>query len=98
MDEFLLRNAANINLIDIISHKGLNFISSREILFEDIKDSFKDEAWSGPWHIFGASQALQIDIIPIHPTMDKRIKDYLNTEIRSVNSHGKFLSLRKIIF
>ncbi|CAF0949293.1 unnamed protein product [Brachionus calyciflorus] len=88
LDEFLKINAPNLHLIDIISHNGLNLSSSREILFEEIKDSFRDESWSGPWHIFGASQALQINIIPIHPSMDKRIKDYLNTEIKSLNSHG----------
>lgn len=98
-DQFLdyVETNENISYFNMISPSSEKLNNAKEILWSEIIKCSKIEEWCSIWHIFGAAQAMKIDINQIHPKVDLKMASALNMKILSFSneSQGKII-LKKI--
>ena len=69
------KNKDGLSWYDLLT--GDDKTSEENLINQIIKFSDLD-SWAGVWHIFGASQALSIDIKPFYPDLNSEMVLFLN--------------------
>lgn len=92
VDEFCEYNNRNKEeglFYDLISPSSQNSQNSRNILINEIKTCSKINSWSSIWHLFGAAQAMKINIHQVHPTINQKMKEFLNKSIENIKNEAQ---------